>query len=147
MLGLTSRLRDLFRFIFLTADYEPFEFLASFVLLISGLVVLNPYTDIYTTSHSYDYVKLITTEPVLGTLLLFVSFNKFFALLHGSLTYRMYITIAASFTWAFLFVIFLSADLGVWFPWIFGLFCLVSAATAARMHRDVCANVPPWTHK
>lgn len=141
------RLADLFRFIFLTADYEPFEFLASLIMMVSGIVLLNPYTDLYSNSHAYAYLSALTSEPVMGAILLFVALNKFFALMDGRLQYRMWVTSAAALIWFFLFVVFLAADLSVWFPWTLGLFCIISAAAAARMHRDIVANLPPWTQK
>ena len=147
MRSFTTRVRDLFRYIFLVADYEPFEFIAAFAMLFSAMVVLNPYTDIYTNGASYQLLSAIVSESVLGTILLFVSLNKFFALMSGDLHYRSWITTVATLVWGFLFVVFLTGNLGVWFPWMLGLFCLVSAATAARMRKDIITKTPPWTHK
>lgn len=147
MRGITTRVKDLFRYIFLVADYEPFEFLAAIAMFTSAMVLLNPYTDLYTNGASYKLVSAIVSESFLGTILLFAALNKFFALMCGDLHYRMWVTSIAAFIWGFLFVVFLSGNLSVWFPWMLGLFCLVSAATAARMRKDIITKTPPWTRK
>lgn len=101
---------SLLKYLFIKADYELFEALSAFTLLLFGLGLLNPANNNTWTSAGYKYVSILFTQFELGAFLFVTGVVGLVALKIGGLRFRLAITAFKTLVWMFLFTVFAISD-------------------------------------
>lgn len=115
------------------------EWIAFLLLLIGSIDVLNPYTDVFSNSRSYELIEMAMSENTFGAIFLFIALLSLFSILNGGIRFRRNVLAVQTVFWILMFAAFLSANLATFFPWFTSVFVLISAIPLKRL-----SELAPW---
>lgn len=147
MYSFNKRIIALLKYIVLRSEYEMFELFIGLILFISSLLILNPYSDLFSNGGSYIIVNSLFSEEAFGAILLFISLLSILGIVSAEMHIRKWAMLGQTGTWTLIFALFVSSPGSVWFPSLLFLFSFFSAIIYARIKRDIKDNKPSWIHR
>lgn len=121
------------REIFLDGKYGIYEVYSASVLLLSSLIILNPFTDVFSNGKSYLILSHITSEAQFGSILLFCGLCSLLSLYLDNKSMRIWFSLIQAIIWASLFALMVSASYSSWLPILFVMNSIFSAIVFARL--------------
>lgn len=144
---LTNMKPSLLKYLFIKADYELFEALSAFTLLLFGVGLLNPGNDNTWTAPAYKYLAQICTQVEFGVILVIAGGLGLIALKIGGLKCRLTVTFIKTFIWMFVFTVIAIADPPrTVSPFIFG-YVIFNFVLLGRQWSDYSLGKPTWMDK
>ena len=113
------------------------EYLTTLTLFISTVIILNPYTSIFTSGKNYILISHLISEQTFGTVNLFFLLLSLFSIFDGNKSFRKWTLIAVSVYWAVQFSLFLSSYSAGYLTWLVCIFALQAVIPAGRLAREI----------
>lgn len=125
------------RYVLLDGGYIIYEAYTACIMFLSGILVLNPYTDVFSNGKAYALLSIVIDEKAFGALLLFSGLCSLFALYTLDLDFRKWAMLGQSFIWGTLFCLLVASSYSAWFPMLLAMNCLFCVAVFARINKEI----------
>ena len=118
-------------------DIELVELMSGFAALAWGLWLLNPATDSFLSTPTFDTMKVLAPEEVWGVVMVIVGFFQVYGVVSHRLSVRKHSSIALSIMWLFITAVFAHSNLASTAVVIYAVFTAFTVWSYLRLSQRV----------